>query len=60
MVKAGQPARRPLQENGENMPQYLVAIYLPDNYNPSLEDEATVRAIDALNEEMMAAGAARW
>jgi hypothetical protein len=39
------------------MPQYLVAIHHPDNYNPSVEGEAMQRDIHALNEEMMAAGA---
>jgi len=39
------------------MSQYLVAIHHPDNFDPSNESEATVRAIDALNEEMAAAGA---
>ena len=39
------------------MPQYLVAIHLPDNYNPSLEGGEMVRNIDVLNEEMEAAGA---
>jgi hypothetical protein len=39
------------------MPQYLVAIHHSDNYDPSLEDEAMVRDIDALNEEMVAASA---
>src|SRR5579863_10220872 len=39
------------------MPQYLVAIHHPDNYDPSTEDEAMVRDIDVLNEEMAAAGA---
>jgi hypothetical protein len=39
------------------MPQYLVAIHHPDNYDPSTEDEAMVRAIDLLNDEMAAAGA---
>ena len=39
------------------MPQYLVAIHHPDNYDPSLEDEAMIRDIDVLNEEMQAAGA---
>lgn len=39
------------------MSQYLVAIHLPDNYDPSLEGEAMVRDIDVLNEEMDAAGA---
>jgi hypothetical protein len=38
------------------MTQYLVAIHLPDNYDPSLEDESMGRDIDALNEEMIAAG----
>ena len=37
--------------------QYLVAIHHPDNYDPSLEDEAMMRDIDLLNEEMTAAGA---
>jgi hypothetical protein len=39
------------------MPQYLVAIHHPDNYDPSKEGEAMIRDIDALNEEMEAAGA---
>ena len=39
------------------MAQYLVAIHHPDNYDPSTEDEAMHRDIDALNEEMEAAGA---
>jgi len=39
------------------MPKYLVAIYHPDDYDPSKEDEAMGRDIDALNEEMEAAGA---
>ena len=39
------------------MPQYLVTIHLPDNYDPSLEDEEMVRDINALNEELDAAGA---
>jgi hypothetical protein len=38
------------------MAQYLVAIHHPDNYNPSLETEAMVRDIFALNDEMVAAG----
>ena len=36
--------------------QFLVAIYHPDDYDPSAEDEATIRDISALNEEMIAAG----
>ena len=39
------------------MTQYLVAIHHPDNYDPSVsEDEAMDRDIDALNDEMKAAG----
>ncbi|MFZ0814692.1 MAG: YciI family protein [Candidatus Sulfotelmatobacter sp.] len=38
------------------MTRYLVAIHHPDNYDPSVEDEAMHRDIDALNEEMIAAG----
>jgi hypothetical protein len=55
-VKAGQSARLKTLP-GENMPQYLVAIQHPDNYDPSLEGEAMIRDIGALNEEMDAAGA---
>ena len=39
------------------MPQYLVAIHHPENYDPSLENEAMIREIGALNQEMEAAGA---
>jgi hypothetical protein len=42
------------------MPQYLVAIQHDDNYDPSLEDEAMMRDIHALNEEMEAAGIRRF
>jgi hypothetical protein len=49
-------ARAPLQENGEIMTQYLVAIHHPNNYDPSKEGEAMARDIDTLNEEMVAAG----
>jgi hypothetical protein len=38
------------------MPRYLVAIHLPDDYDTSAEDETLRRDIDALNEEMVAAG----
>jgi hypothetical protein len=38
------------------MPQYLVAIHLPDDYDPSTESEATIRDISSLNKEMIAAG----
>jgi hypothetical protein len=38
------------------MAQYLVAIHHPDDFDPSLVTESTVRDIDVLNEEMEAAG----
>ena len=38
------------------MPQYLVAIHLPDDFDPSSVDKAMVRDMDALNEEMEAKG----
>ena len=38
------------------MPQFLVAIHHPDNYDPSTEGEAMIRDITALNKEMIAAG----
>jgi hypothetical protein len=55
MMRAdNQPDRKPPQETF--MPQFLVAIHLPDDYDPSSESEATVRDIAALNREMVAAG----
>ena len=42
------------------MPQFLVAGYLPDDYDPSAEDETIMEEImeeiHALNREMIAAG----
>lgn len=38
------------------MTRYLVAIHLPDDYEPDSESEDTRRDISALNEEMVAAG----
>jgi hypothetical protein len=42
------------------MPQYLVSGYLPDNFDPSTIDEATVEGIHALNREMIAAGVRKF
>jgi hypothetical protein len=39
------------------MPQYLVAIHHPDDYNPSVEAGGISENIHALNREMIAAGA---
>jgi hypothetical protein len=54
--EGGEIARRKTIQ-GEDMPQYLVAIHHPDDYKPSLEDESMMRDIHALNREMIAAGA---
>ncbi|HEX2835322.1 MAG TPA: YciI family protein [Thermoanaerobaculia bacterium] len=39
------------------MPHYLVVSHLPENFDPSSQDEAMVRAISDLNDELEAAGA---
>ena len=38
------------------MTQYLVALHLPDDFDPASESAATRRDIGALNQEMIAAG----
>jgi hypothetical protein len=45
---------------GDDMPQYLLAGYLPDNYDPSTMDAAMVEEIHALNREMIAAGVRKF
>ena len=42
------------------MPQYLVAIHHPDAFDPSVETEAIMEEIHALNREMIAAGARKF
>ena len=42
------------------MPQYLVAVYHPDDYDPSVESEAMIEEIHALNRELIAAGARKF
>lgn len=42
------------------MPQYLVASYLPDNFDPSTITEAMVEQIHAVNREMIAAGVRKF
>jgi hypothetical protein len=54
-VKAGQLGRLKAIK-GEHMKQYVVAIQLPDDFDPSRADKAMERDVDALNEEMKAAG----
>lgn len=38
------------------MPHYLLAGHLPDNFDPSTQDEAVVHSINELNDQMEAAG----
>jgi len=42
------------------MPQFLVAGYLPDDFDPSQMDEAVGREIHALNKEMIDAGVRKF
>ncbi len=42
------------------MPQYLVAVYFPDDYDPSKETEETIEKIHALNRELIATGARKF
>ena len=42
------------------MPQYLVANYLPDDFDPSTVSEAMMEEIHALNREMIAAGVRKF
>jgi hypothetical protein len=61
IVKAGQLAGpKTVTGEGEIMTQYLVAIHHPDDYDPSVETEAMIREISALNREMIAAGARKF
>ena len=42
------------------MPQYLVANYLPDDFDASAVTEAMMEEIHALNREMIAAGVRKF
>jgi hypothetical protein len=42
------------------MAQFIVAGYLPDDYDPSAETEETIEKIHALNREMIAAGTRKF
>ena len=42
------------------MPHYMVSGYLPDNFDPSTQDEAMMEEIHALNRELIAAGARKF
>jgi hypothetical protein len=45
---------------GEDMPQYLVSNYLPDDFDPSVVTEAMIEEIHALNRELIAAGVRKF
>ena len=42
------------------MPQYLIANYLPDDFDPSAVTEEMIEEIHALNREMIAAGVRKF
>ncbi|MGH9416178.1 MAG: YciI family protein [Terriglobales bacterium] len=42
------------------MPQFLVANYFPDNFDPAALTEAMIGEIHALNREMIAAGVRKF
>ena len=42
------------------MPQYLVANYLPDDFDPSVVTEEMMEEIHALNRELIASGARKF
>jgi hypothetical protein len=42
------------------MPQYLVANYLPDDFDPSTVTEAMIEEIHAVNRELIAAGVRKF
>jgi hypothetical protein len=42
------------------MPHYLISGYLPEDFDPSTQDEAKVEEIYAMNREMIAAGVRRF
>jgi hypothetical protein len=57
VVKAKRRARWQGIITGDDMPQFLVAVHHPDDYDPFTEDKAMFHDIDVLNDEMEAAGA---
>ncbi len=42
------------------MPHFLISGYLPEDFDPSAQDESKVEEIYALNREMVAAGVRRF
>jgi hypothetical protein len=60
ILRAGKRARPKTNFQETNVPQFLVAGYLPDDFDPSKMDEAVGREIYALNKEMIAAGVRKF
>jgi len=42
------------------MPQYFVAIFLPEDFDPSTQTEETIEEIHAANRELTASGALKF
>jgi hypothetical protein len=42
------------------MPQYLIASYLPDDFDPSTITQETIEQIHAVNRELIAAGVRKF
>jgi hypothetical protein len=57
---ATDPCENRFRKKGELMPQYLVANYLPDDFDPSTVTEAMIEEIHALNRELIAAGVRKF
>src|SRR5215472_9768584 len=56
----GRATCHPKTAKGDFMPQYLVASYLPDDFDPSTVTEAMVEQIHAVNRELIAAGVRKF
>jgi hypothetical protein len=57
-VKAGQAYLKTM--TGENMPQFLLTIQLPDDFDPSTVTEEMLRDMAALGQEQEAAGIVKF
>src|SRR5277367_751097 len=51
---------KPQKTRKQIMPQYLVANYLPDDFDPSTVTEAMIEQIHAVNRELIAAGVRKF
>jgi len=55
-----EPQNQSPENPGSAMPQYLLASYLPDDFDPSTMTPEAIEAIYAVNRELEAAGAKRF